>query len=430
VPRIAHVSLSDIEGGAARAAYRLHRSLLKTGAASEMQVIRKTLDDPTVVAPLGNIGRTVDVAADLLSRQILKLQKTSNPVRRSANWLGVGLGRRIDYSRFDAVNLHWIGAETLSIREVASIRAPLVWTLHDMWPFCGTEHYDDLDAPGRYRNGYSSNMPQASRHPDLDRWTYRLKKRRWHHLNLHLVCPSAWMAQTVAQSELFGSLPRRVIPNGIDLDIYRPIERREARDALDLPQHSRLILFGAVSGTSDRRKGFHLLQEAVARFGDAWRSEHDAVVVFGASSSSARALSAQFNVRVYTIGHIADETQLAKLYSCADVFVAPSMQDNLPNTLVEAHACGTPCVGFDVGGVGEIIRHGVTGYLARPFDPADLSNAIARTLSLPVAAARDACRKHAIERFSDRRMAQEYLQFYALAQADHRANRAVRGTQT
>ena len=293
------------------------------------------------------------------------------------------LGRLIRDEQADIVHLHLLSKETMSIAQVGRIKRPVVWTFHDMWAFCGTEHYAPDRAAHRYREGYEqTDAVDGDTGWDLDRWVWNRKKRHWRPENITVVTPSRWMGDCARSSALFKAARVEVIPNGIDPLVFKPIDRRFARDVLNLPQDKPLILFGAMKATSDTRKGFHLLDEALRMIYDQLDPSSVApeLVVFGASKSEE---DTDFPLESHYTGRIHDEVGLCLLYAAADVFVAPSRQDNLPNTLVESLACGTPCVAFDIGGMPDMIEHRENGYLARPFDVVDLAHGIRWVLEDP-----------------------------------------------
>lgn len=413
MPRVLHVSLSDIEGGAARAAYRLHRGLLKIGVDSQMVVVRRRSHDPTVKAPLGRVGLHANRVAQRLSQGVLSLQSSSNPVLRSLNWCPSGLGRWLRGQQGALVHLHWVGGETLSLHEIAGLGQPVIWTLHDMWPFCGAEHYDNFLHPGRYRHGYSAeSRPPGEHGPDLDRYSYVRKRKTWRGRIFHLACPSQWMADRVAESDLLGHMPVRVIPNGVDVEVFRPFERNIARHGLGLPDDDKLILFGAVASTSDTRKGFDLLIDSLHMLAAQRRDRQPVrLLVFGAADPVS-GFDGTPCLQIHYMGSVEDEARLALIYSAADVFVAPSRQDNLPNTLIEAQACGVPSVAFRVGGIPEAISDGESGFLVEPFSTRQLAEAISRVLDVPPEQAREKSRRFAAGRFSDLAMAAKYADYY------------------
>lgn len=409
--KVIHVNSTAHDGGAARAAHRIHLGQRKIGIDSRMAVIHKKLDDPSVVAPLGFTGRMRAVLGGRAEAKILSRQRTANTVFHSLGLFGSGLARWLNAGDADLVNLHWVAAATLSIGEIAAIRKPIVWTMHDMWPFSGAEHYEDLGGAKRANHGYAAATRAAGdRGPDLDAWTFRRKRRAWAGATFHLASPSRWLAERAGESTLFARMPRRVISNGIDLALYKPLDRREARRALNLPEDKRLVLFGAMSSTTDRRKGFHLLAPALrALAADPSCAGRTELMVFGAR---APAQPVDLGLPVHYLGQFGDDLSMALIYSAADLFVAPSLQDNLPNTLVEALSCGTPCVAFDIGGMPDLVCDESCGALAPAGDIAALAAAIARVLGRGGEAARAACRRSAEARFDDAKVGGQYRAYY------------------
>jgi glycosyltransferase involved in cell wall biosynthesis len=252
---------------------------------------------------------------------------------------------------------------------------PIVWTLHDMWPFTGGCHYDN--ECGRYSQSCGRCPVLGSeRERDLSRLVWNRKRRAWSELEIRVIAPSRWLADCARRSSLFGRYRIEVVPNGLDLEVFRPIDRKSARELIGLPPDGRIILFGAHAATTDVRKGFSHLQEASFRLADLGEPSAYRLVLLGATHSPL-----PLGLESHGLGILQDDVALALAYSAADVFVAPSLQDNLPNTVMEALACGTPCVAFDIGGMPDLIEHEHNGYLARPFDASDLANGIAWTLS-------------------------------------------------
>lgn len=379
--RILHLCYSDLDGGAARAAFRLHQAQRSQGLDSHMLVINKCSDDPFVHTVSGLQQLRIKLAS-ALSRLLLRGQKTPNPVHHSLNLFPSGLLREIDRLAPDVVNLHWLGGEMLSIGEIGRIRQPVVWTLHDMWAFSGAEHYDDDKPSQRYQMGYH----RESRHEqhgglDLDRWTFRRKQKAWAGKSFQIVTPSHWMADCVRQSTLFAGLPVSVISNCIDHTLYRPLPRELAREALGLPQDKQLLLFGAMSSTSDPRKGYHLLIPALQQLKVEGKAEQVELVVFGASRGDAEQVT---GIKTHYMGRLHDDISLCLLYNAANLFVAPSLQDNLPNTLVESLACGTPCVAFDIGGMKDLICCTLVGKLVYNIELSELTLAISEQIRMPV----------------------------------------------
>lgn len=372
--KIVLVNADDGIGGASRACYRLHAGLRHRGVDSRMLVRSKQGDDETVLGPAGFRATSLAKLRPYLVNPLLQRRCRRPEGVHSLNVLPTGMHRRIEAEAPDLVHLHLLSKETMSIREVGRLQVPVVWTLHDMWTFCGTEHYTEEGPEARFRLGYPKSAGVCERRGvDLDRWAWRRKRRHWRTENMTVVTPSHWMAECARASALFAGSRIEVIPNGIDTRIYKPIERRLARQILNLPEDKKLVLFGAMRATSDSRKGYPLLAEALTRLAAGPLGSETELVLFGATAPPH---PEPFELHAHYTGRVGDETTLALLYAAADVFVAPSRQDNLPNTVVEALACGTPCVAFEIGGMPEMISHQKNGYLAQPFDAGDLARGI------------------------------------------------------
>ncbi len=192
-----------------------------------------------------------------------------------------------------------------------------------------------------------------------------------------IVATSHWLADMARASSLFRDQRIEVIPNGIDTDKYKPLDKAAARAAYNLPQDKRLILFSAVNAVSDKRKGGQFLIPALQSLAANGWSDSAELVIIGASRPE---IPLDLGLPVHYVGHLHDEISQVLLYSAADVVVAPSVQENLSNTVLEALACGIPVVAFDVGGMPDMIDHQSNGYLATPFQVDDLVNGIAWVL--------------------------------------------------
>ncbi|WP_422412448.1 MULTISPECIES: glycosyltransferase [unclassified Endozoicomonas] len=371
--KILHLCYSDLEGGAARAAYRLHQAQRSVGLNSHMLVINKCSDDPYVHTV--SLRKKLRIkAAATVARRILKFQKTRNPIHHSLNLFPSGLPSIINELSPDIVNLHWVGNEMLSIGEIASLKQPIVWTLHDMWSFSGCEHYDDDLPSERYSAGYSHESRHTEhRGLDLDRWIFQLKKKAWFNKRFHIVAPSSWLAVCVQRSTLFAEQSVKVINNCIDHSVYRPLSRNLARQALGLTQGKKYLLFGAMSSTSDPRKGYHLLVPALQKLKELGGAENIELLIFGASDGR---VEQETGIITHYMGRLHDDISLCLLYNAVELFIAPSLQDNLPNTLVEALACGTPCVAFDIGGIPDLLSSPLLGQKCKSLDYQHLAQSI------------------------------------------------------
>ncbi len=388
--KILHVSVST-DGGAGRAALRLHDGLRCRGSDSHFTAMHPYIGENVVLRPLSRQQRFAQYTKLVASKLITLLQRTpTNQVIHSPGLFPSGLGRWINASDFDIVNLHWVGWNMLSVKEIGRIDKPIVWTMHDMWPFMGAEHYDDLEHPGRWKMPYTAaNRPPTYRGMDIDRYTWARKARYWNDKRFYLVAPSRWLAQCAKDSALMGEMPCNVIPNPLDTAAFAPVDKDTARQLLGLPANKKLLLFGAIDGPTDQRKGYDLLLSALKDLECEHGAGQDAeLLVFGGTrvgtiraGDNEPGLASHFTS--HFLGTLHDQLMLRLVYSAADVLIAPSRQDNLPNMVVEAMACGTPVAAFDIGGMPDLIAEGRTGTLAPPFDCAALAGGIHRLLTAP-----------------------------------------------
>lgn len=372
--RIVHLNFSENAGGAARAANRLHVGLRAAGYDSHMLVIKKASADPSVhPVRLNRVERRFREWAIKQERpdkkhypgyadQVWSVGKISTPVPRALETL-----------KPDLMHLHWIGAGMLSIQAIAQLarRAPLVWTLHDMWAFTGGCHYSGTCERYKAQCGACPQLGSTDEN-DLSRWTWAQKHQHWQNLPLTIIAPSRWMAECVKASPLLHNARVEVIPNGIDTARFRPFDQRFARDVFGLPADKKLILFGAHTLTEER-KGFAHLPSALRLLAESGWGERAALVTYGENNGTPRE---NLPLPVYHLGTIHDDRVLALAYAAADVFVSPTQQENLPNTIMEALACGVPCTAFHIGGLPDMITHAQNGYLAQPFAVEDLARGI------------------------------------------------------
>lgn len=375
--RVLIVNTSERTGGAALAASRLNEALRNNGIKSKMLVRDKQSKQISVVA-LPASWRTG--FHFLWERFVIW---TANSFRRE-NLFGIDIantGTDItslpEFKEADVIHLHWVNQGFLSLKDIRSIvdsGKPVVWTLHDMWPFTGICHYcGDCD---RYRTlcHHCPQLTGGGSAKDLSHRIFGQKEKMMAGANITFIACSEWMAQHARQSALLANRPVVRIANALNTNIFHPSDKHTARMQHGLPENRRLLLFGSLKIT-DKRKGIDFLIEACRLLAeqDSTLKNTLGIVIVG---KEAEGLSHLFPFPVHAIDYISDERRMAQLYTAVDAFVIPSMQDNLPNTIAEAMACGTPCVGFRTGGIPEMIDHEVNGYVARYKDAADLADGI------------------------------------------------------
>ncbi|WP_017651405.1 glycosyltransferase family 4 protein [Fortiea contorta] len=377
--KILHLSTWDIKGGAARAAYRLHKGLRDINVHSQMLVQDKSSDDKTVLASKTRLIQGIERAKLTFDALPLKLYQQRPETLFSIQWIPDRVISKVNQISPDIIHLHWISAGFMQIETISKFKKPLVWTLHDIWPLTGGCHV--IGECDRYMINCGACPQLAStKEKDLSYWTWQRKAKAWRNLNLTLVSPSSWLANCARSSSLFKDLRIETIPHGLDTKIYRPIARKTARELLNLPQDKQLILFGAVDATSDKNKGFHFLQASLQNLSNSnWKDKLE-VVVFGASPPEN---PPDLGFKCHYLGHLNDHLSLAVVYSASDVMVVPSYQESFGQTASESLACGTPVVAFNATGLKDIVDHQQNGYLAKPYEIEDLAKGITWILENP-----------------------------------------------
>jgi glycosyltransferase involved in cell wall biosynthesis len=304
--------------------------------------------------------------------------------------------------------LHWLCAGFLRVETLGRLNKPLVWTLHDSWAFTGGCHVPF--ACERYRQSCGEcPVLGSSRERDLSRWVWKRKEKAWRNLNPTLVAPSRWLADCARSSSLFRDFRVEVIPNGLDTEAFQPKDKAYSRHLLGLPQDKKIILFGAERGTSDPNKGFQLLQPALQALGKG--SSDKIALVFSSFDPGGKPDS---GMPMIFLDRIHDDNKLTAIYSAADVFVAPSIQEAFCQTAAEALACGLPVVAFRATGLLDVIEHQRCGYLAQPYDVEDLAHGIAWILENDERHAKlsDAARRKAKGDFNIEMVSDRYLTLY------------------
>lgn len=405
--KILHINVSDISGGAARAAYRLHTALRGIGVESRMLVQYKNSDYYHVLCPESIIEKGMALLRPTLDGLPVRLYKNrSKSIFSPASIPSYRLIQKINSSNTDVVHLHWIAGGMLRIEELARIAKPIVWTLHDMWAFTGGCHYDN--GCGKYLNTCELCPILGSfKNNDLSARILKRKERIFSQLhNMIVVGVSRWLASCAENSALLKDKHIVNLSNPIDTHTFRPIEKATARDMLGLSADKKLVLFGAINATNDPRKGFSALSQALRQL----RSENVELVIFGASRPENEP---DFCFPVHYLGRLYDDLTLRTIYSAVDVMVVPSLQEAFGQTASESMTCGTPVVAFGATGLLDIVEHKQNGYLAKPFDLNDLALGIDWILdhSSPDTLAQNA-RQKVIDNFEASKVAGLYVELY------------------
>ncbi|MDE2228388.1 MAG: glycosyltransferase family 4 protein [Alphaproteobacteria bacterium] len=372
--RVLHLSTFDSSDGAARGALWLHRALRERGCDSTMVVGFKRSADTTILPLPNSLARFWAVARMKLDLLPLRRNGGHGPMASfwTVGWVPSRMGSLARRFAPDIVHLHWVGGGFLPIQALRQFRCPVVWTLRDMWAFTGGCHY--TDGCNRYERGCGA-CPQlhSDQEGDLSRVIWNRKRRHWADVDLWVVPISDWLADCARSSALLHAAPIEVIPNGLDLGRFQPIDKVRARELCSLPADRPIVIYGAMRATRDPRKGFRELLAALEKFRHTAESENVLLVVFGDLKPGDLP---DLGIESRYLGYIDDDRRLARLYAAADIAVMPSLQEAFGKTVIEAMACGTPVVAFDSGGPRDIIDHRVDGYLAEPFGADDLARGI------------------------------------------------------
>lgn len=367
--KILHLTTS-LNGGAGVAALRIQQSQLAAG-------MRSTGFSADSHGHEGwrQPGRAHDFArraAYKVDTRFERLEITGGDDRGFISSSSLGSSRFLskEIQACDIVNLHWMNSGFFSVGAIGRISKPVVWTLHDEWPFHGVLHYADPKNPDRsLREPIADSRNKSHRGLDLERHFWKRKMRLWQNFKPVIVGPSNWMADRARRSEIFKGCPVHVVPYPIDLELFspNPIKDRDVRS------HSKSTGFRLLCGAvdlNDPRKGCDLLHESLSKFNALPMSSPSQLVLYGHDSG--------FNwpLETESLGYLSDAAQVAEACRNADVFLCPSRADNLPNTVVEAISCGLPVVAYRVGGLPDMVHHKWNGYLADPNDPSDFAEGI------------------------------------------------------
>ena len=404
--KILIVNTYDIFGGAARAAYRLHKSLLSSGVDSQMLVQTKSSDDCTVVGPVSRMQKAMNKLRPTLDSLPVHLYKNRTKSLFSPAWLPFsGIVDRINKINPDIVHLHWIAGGMIRIEDIARIRAPIVWSLHDNWAFTGGCHIK-WDCEKYQRSCGACPRLGSNKENDLSKKIFKRKQKIFSKKDMTILGLSRWINECSKNSALLKDKKHINLPNPIDTNIFKPFDKEKARDLWNLPKNKKLVLFGAMSATSDINKGFKELSEALNKLID----NNIELVVYGSSKPKQ---PQDFPFNAYYLGHVYDDVSLVVLYNAVDVMVVPSLQESFPQTASEAMSCGIPVVAFGHTGLMDIVDHKINGYLAQPFNTDDLAHGIEWVLNTPnYDKLCQNAREKVMREFDSKVVAKKYIELY------------------
>ncbi|WP_083773063.1 glycosyltransferase [Synechococcus sp. RS9916] len=345
-----------------------------------------------------------------LAQYILSLMSYSNPHVQSLALFPSALKNIISQYYRPIVHLHWINGEFISISDLDGINSPVVWTLHDCWPFLGTEHHDFLSTTDRFYDvTHSMQAPSQLKGIDLSLWTWKRKLNVYRQLNLHVICPSNWMKAKAQRSLLLKDIPLHVIPNAVDTCTFSTFDRKDARTALNIHTNKKIIMLSCYGNSSSDLKGFSFVPEVIRLL--ALLDLPIQFLIVGSNSSIPLNTD-----NIISMGNIHDPRIMARCYQSSDLFLSLSKFENLPTVCIEAQSCGVPVFAFDVGGTRDTIADESTGFLASPYELTEIVSAIHQFLVYntingklfsPVF-----CRNKTVKRFSFSSVANQHIELY------------------
>jgi glycosyltransferase involved in cell wall biosynthesis len=354
--RVLIISGEDLAGGGHRAAFRLHQALRGIDVESFMAVRRKHSSDPYVhqmtPSELGwpPFGRGyLDLLPGFLCR------RKDEPI--SLGLQSANLGKLVGRFKPDIVNLHWINGGIASIRSIGKLNVPVVWTLHDMWPFTGGCHYSGDCKQYRASCEECPKIKPLLGAPSVTRWIHNRKRSHWANKPLSAITPSAWMRDLALSSSLFANGEVTHVRNCVDPAIFNGSSREQTRLELGLAATSRAVLF---SSANQPRKGAYIIPDVIRRLRSA-SPQHGWRFLFMGGLPPSLELAQD----IITLPRTTDEARVASYYAASDVYALPSLEDNLPNTISESLSCGTPVAAFPTGGIVEMVQDGINGYLTK-----------------------------------------------------------------
>lgn len=413
--KVVHVNTYDGNGGAGRACLRLHQALTAKGVTSEVWVNYKFGSDPRIKSFSSNLlAKGFSAFGILLERYFSSYISKPLKIPFSAAIWGKDIKGRRSVQEADIIHLHWINHAFLRPRDLARLRKlnkPIVWTFHDSNAFTGGCHV-------RYQCDHFENecgncpILKHSHPKDISHKVWKAKNKAYNDLKFAIVAPSTWMSASVKRSKLLGSRDIVIIPNTLETNIFKPYPKTESKKQLGLSEDRFIMLSGFMPSKKDLHKGTSYLIEALEILINKGLVDKEKVelVIFGNRDQSNPPV---FPVKTTFLGTISNDEQLAVCYSAADVFLTTSLEDNLPNTVMESLSCGTPVVAFTTGGIPDMVKHTVNGYLAQYKSSNDFASGISWVYNHSDRSKLNSASRETVEHsFSETVIAQKHIDLY------------------
>ncbi len=414
--QITLVNTSDSVGGAAVACNRLLHALNSKQINVNLLVQNQSSNSPLVSSTTSGFFKSkLNFYRFAYERFIFSLKESSKEVRFAYSLANTGedISKNNLIKQSDIIHLHWINFGFLSLKsleKVFALNKPVVWTLHDMWTFTGGCHYSGDCIAYQIECGNCPFLKYPHKN-DISNTLWNKKTKLYFEKNITFVTCSNWLADIARKSSLLKNFRIESIPNPIDIDIYKPLEKETLRKGMNLDNNKKYVLFGSMN-VGDKRKGFKYLSQTLeildAKHPD--MQEKLELIVFGKSN---QAVFSKLPYKFNDLGMLKEENKIVEAYNAANLFVLPSLEDNLPNTIMESLSCGTPVVAFNTGGIPEMIKHKSNGYLAEYKNAEDLANGIYETLfQIENTNANNNARRKVIDSYAFENIARQYKRLY------------------
>ena len=412
--RVLIINTSERIGGAAIAANRLMDALRNNGIQAKMLVRDKQTDNITVISLKKSLWSIWQFVWERIVIWKANHFKQHNLFAVDIANTGTDITTYPEFKEADIIHLHWVNQGMLSLKDLKKILQsgkPIVWTMHDMWPCTGICHHARECDKYHKECHHCPYLYNGGAKKDLSHQTFKKKKELYQLSPITFITCSQWLKERAGQSALLEQHPIVHIPNPIKTNLFTPRNKVEARQKCNLPTNKKLILFGSVKIT-DKRKGIDYFIESCKILAEKHPElvNNLGVAVYGKESEQLKSL---VPFQVYALDYISHEKELVNVYNAVDLYVTPSLEENLPNTIMEAMACGIPCVGFNVGGIPEMIDHLHNGYVADYKSAEDFANGIHWTLSeSEYQSLSEEARRKVTSSYSESTIAKKYIEVY------------------
>ena len=368
--KILHINYHQNQGGASVASNRLVEALNENNVDSKLLVNEKKIDNEYVIPQFKNIYELyLHKIKKILSIYIKKILGANDVYKDSISLFSSNLYQKINNSKFDIINLHWICNEMISLKEIKKINKPIVWTLVDMWPFTGSTHYTENDF---YK--FANKKFNEKKIFNIQNWMLN-RKIKYLNKDITIICISKWLEKLAKQSHIFKNNKIYTIPCTINVNDWKSVDKNSAKKKLNFDSNKKHFLFSAYNGINDNRKGFDLLLKALSKI-ELDKNKFTIVVLGNSDGLNERNKIYNYDFKIFDKNFSNDKKLLKTIYSACDILIMPSRMEAFGQVALEAGSCSLPCVSFKNTGVEDIIKHNDDGYLADYLNIEDLTRGI------------------------------------------------------